>query len=99
MASFEVTPSQLKTTADQLESLNANFKAAAEGLSSTQQQLSAMWEGESKAAFQNAFERDRANMDAFYANISKFVAALRAMAAKYEAAEAQNTQTATSRSY
>ncbi len=99
MGAFEVTPAMLKSTADQLDQLNNNFKSAVTNLESTEQSLSAMWEGESKQAFQQAFQRDKGNMDAFYANITKFVAALRAMAAKYEQAEAANTQTATARSY
>lgn len=99
MAAFEVTSAQLKSTADQLEQLNSNFKSAVDNLESTEQSLSAMWEGEAKQAFQQAFQRDKSNMDLFNANITKFIAALRTMAAKYEQAEAQNTQTATSRSY
>lgn len=99
MAAFEVTSAQLKSTADQLEQLNENFKSAVSNLESSQQSLSAAWEGEAKQAFQSAFTRDKSNMDLFYANIMKFIAALHTMATKYEQAESVNTQTATTRSY
>jgi WXG100 family type VII secretion target len=99
MSAFEVTPSQLKSTADQLEQLNSNFSSTVTNLESTEQSLSAMWEGESKQAFQQAFQRDKGNMDAFSANITKFVETLRAIAERYEGVEIANTQTATTRSY
>ncbi len=99
MSAFEVTPAQLKSTADQLEQLNSDFKSAVSDLESTEQQLSKLWEGLAKQTFQQAFQRDKSNMDAFYANITKYVGALRAMAAKYEQIEAANTQTASARSY
>ncbi|MBQ4528375.1 MAG: WXG100 family type VII secretion target [Clostridia bacterium] len=99
MSAFDVTPAQLKSTADQLESLNQQFQSAVNNLDSTQQTLNGMWEGEAKQAFQQAFSKDKVNMDAFHANITKFVAAIRTMASKYEQAENQNTQTGQSRSY
>ena len=94
-----VTAAQLKSTADQLEQLNANFKTAVENLTNVEQSLSGMWEGEAKTAFDQAFQRDRTNMDAFNVNISKFVAVLRQAAVTYEQAENQNVQIAQTRTY
>ena len=94
-----VTAAQLRSTADQLEQLNSNFKTATENLNSVQQNLSGMWEGDAKRAFEAAYQRDRTNMDAFNANITKYVAALRTIAANYEKAEQANVQIAQQRSY
>lgn len=99
MSSITVTASQLKSSADQLESLNQQFKAAVESLEGQEQSVCGMWEGEAKQTFHNAFTRDKGNMQMFYNNIQKFIATLRNAAIKYEQAEAQSTQIASQRSY
>ena len=99
MSSITVTAAQLKSTADQLEGLNGQFKSAVGNLESTEQSLCSMWEGEAKNGFDAAFKRDKSNMDLFNANITKFVATLRTIAAKYEQAENANVSTANQRSY
>ena len=58
-----------------------------------------MWEGEANDAFHNAFTRDKVQMDNFYNAIQQYAAVLDNIAAKYEAAEATNTNTATTRTY
>jgi len=98
-SSITVTSAILKQIATQLEGLNGQFKSAVGNLESTEAALCGMWEGEAKQTFDGAFKRDKNNMDNFYQNIAKFVAALNTIAAEYEKAEAQNTQTASSRSY
>lgn len=94
-----VTAAQLRSTADQLEQLNSNFKTATENLTSVQQNLSGMWEGDAKRTFDASYQRDKTNMDAFNANITKYVGVLRSIAVKYEKAEQANVQIAQQRSY
>lgn len=99
MSSITVTAAQLRSTADQLEQLNSQFKSAVGNLESTEQSLCSMWEGDAKTSFDAAFKRDKNNMDLFNANIMKFVAAMRTIAVKYEQAESTNVSTANQRSY
>ena len=51
MAQITVTMSQLKTQAEQLESLNEQFKSQVAELEALEQQLGTMWEGEAHTAF------------------------------------------------
>ncbi len=99
MSSITVTPAQLKSAATQLEGLNAQFKSAVSALEGHEQSVCSMWEGDAKQAFHGAFTRDKGNMELFYNNIQKFIAALNSAAIKYEQAEQANTNTATTRSY
>lgn len=99
MAEIKVTSGELKNKASELRQLNGQFKKAVEDMTSTEQQLMGMWEGESKEAFHNAYNSDKSQMDVFYDTIEKYCQALENNAAKYEAAEQKNLQTASSRSY
>ena len=99
MAEILVTAATLKSKADELNQMNATFKSQVGELESEENNLTSMWEGEAKTAFHNAFTKDKTQMDNFYNAITKYVAALNDIAAKYESAESKNVQTATSRSY
>lgn len=99
MALIQVTASQLKTKANELRSLNGQFKAQVGNLESQEAALASMWEGEAKNAFHTAFNNDKVQMDNFYNLIEKYCQALETIAQKYEQAEAQNLQTASNRSY
>lgn len=99
MAAFTVTASQLRTSASQLRALNGQFKSQVGSLESQEAALAAMWEGEAKNAFHNAFNRDRRQMDNFYKLIDQYCQALENIAKKYELAERQNVSTAKKRSY
>lgn len=99
MAEFNVTASQLNAKADELKQINATYKAKVNALEETEAALAAMWEGEAKEAFRNAFKRDKTNMNNFYAAIELYVSVLQQIAAEYAKAEATNTQTAGQRSY
>lgn len=99
MAEIKVTSSELKSKAAELRQLNNQFKKAVEDLSSNEQQLMGMWDGETKDAFHNAFNSDKTQMDTFYQTIEKYCVALEENAAKYESAEQKNLSTATTRSY
>ena len=99
MSQIRVTAAQLKTQAETLRATNQNFKTRVNNLESTEAQLKSMWEGEANDAFHNAFTRDKVQMDNFYNAIQQYAAVLDNIAAKYEAAEATNTNTATTRTY
>lgn len=97
MASFTVTPSELKAKAENLRESNACLKNQLGNLDEQEASLSSMWEGEAKKAFENAFKNDRVQMDNFYNLIERYCAALEAIAAKYNQAESSNISIASSR--
>lgn len=99
MAEFMVTASNLISKAAELESLNSNFKSQVEKLSSDEQALSGMWEGEARNAFHNAFEHDKTEMYEFYNAIVTYVNALNDIAKKYAQAEAAIVEIANTRKY
>ncbi len=99
MAAFMVTSSELKSKANELRNLNAQFKSQVGNLESQEGSLVSMWEGEARDAFDMAFKNDKTQMDNFYNLIEQYCAALETIAAKYEAAEARNLSTAQTRTY
>jgi len=99
MAEFQVTAAQLQSKAEELSQYNASFKQKVDSLEETEVALMGMWDGEAKDTFHAAFNRDKVNMQNFYNAIAQYVSALQQIAAKYSQAEAQNTQTASQRSY
>lgn len=99
MAIIRVTAAQLKNGAEELRNLNQQFKAAVSDLESTEGSLNSMWEGDARNAFHQAFTSDKTQMDNFFNAIEVYAQRLEAAAAKYEQAEAQNTEIATTRTY
>ena len=99
MAQITLTMSQLKTQAEQLESLNEQFKSQVAELEALEQQLGTMWEGEAHTAFHNAFSSDKVQMDNFYNTIRVYVQALLANADKYSQAEIASYNLAAERTY
>lgn len=99
MAEFMVTASNLISKAEDLQSLNSSFKSQVEKLSSDEQSLSGMWEGDARNAFHNAFEHDKTEMYEFYNAIVTYVNALNEIAQKYAQAEVTNVEIANTRKY
>ncbi len=99
MAEIKVTSGNLKSKASELRQLNNQFKKAVEDMTSYEQQLVSMWDGDAKEAFHTAYNNDRTQMDTFYQTIEKYCQALESNAAKYEAAEQKNYNTASNRTY
>lgn len=97
MAEIKVTTGELKNKASELRQLNGQFRKAVEDMTSNEQQLMGMWDGEAKEAFHNAYNSDRAQMDVFYDTIEKYCQVLETNAARYEAAEQKNVNIASSR--
>lgn len=99
MAYFQVTPSELRSTASTLREHNQNFKTQVGVLENAEGSLNSQWEGAAKDAFHVAFMNDKAYMDNFAAEIERYCETLEAMAAEYERAEAANIETANGRKY
>lgn len=99
MAEILVTSAQLRKAAEELQQLNTQFKARTDDLNSKEMELKSMWEGQANDAFHAAFQKDKSQWDVFYNTIIEYVNALNQIAAKYDQAEATNTQTATTRTY
>ena len=99
MATFRVTTNDLKSRAEELRALNAQFKNEVANMEALEGSLSGMWEGEAKETFHNAFTSDKVQMDNFYNAIEMYANVLTNIATRYEQAESVNTDTATTRNY
>lgn len=99
MATFRVTTNDLRSRAEELRALNAQFKNEVANMEALESSLSGMWEGEAKNTFHNAFTSDKVQMDNFYNAIEVYVQRLEAAAAKYAQVEAANVEIASSRNY
>ncbi|MCD8347695.1 MAG: WXG100 family type VII secretion target [Lachnospiraceae bacterium] len=97
MAEFQVTATTLKEKAEELKSLNTDFASKVDDLVSTQQTLSGMWEGESRDAFDSAFNTDRNKWDLFKSTVDEYYSRLLTIIARYEQAESKNVGIATTR--
>lgn len=97
MAEIKVTPQQLKDKATDLETYNRKFRAEVEKMVGYEEQLAGMWEGEAQKAFRSAFNTDKGKMEQFAQNIDRYVQALREDAQRYETAENNATNIATTR--
>ena len=62
MAVIRVTAARLRSVADSLQEMNAQFRSRKQELTEKEQALSAMWEGQAKEAFHQAFIRDEQQM-------------------------------------
>lgn len=98
MAEIKVTPQELRNKADSLRQYNANFRSAVESMNGYVTQLSGMWDGEAKEAFNKAFNDDKGKMEQFAKNIDNYVKALEETAKQYEEAEKTATSLASQRS-
>ncbi|MDO4187436.1 MAG: WXG100 family type VII secretion target [Lachnospiraceae bacterium] len=99
MSFIQVTASELKNRASELQGLNSKFQSEIESLSTYQATLDTMWEGEAKDLFNSAFLKDRGNMDKFKSAIDMYIQALLVIAERYEEAEKKNISTASERRY
>ena len=94
MAYFKVSSQVLRSKANELENLNAQFKSRIEDLKGSERALSASYEAESQKVFHAAFEANCTKFMEFYKGINNYAQALKAEADRYEKAEARNIQIA-----
>ncbi len=87
---FRVTPNSMYRTADELETLNHQFKAAVGNLRTDNETLGRQWEGEARTKFNEEFLKDAEKFDKFYEGIQKFIQQLRKNADEYEKVEKTN---------
>lgn len=99
MAQILVTPAELRSAASTLREYNSNFKNQVAGLESSEGTLNTQWQGSANDAFHKAFLSDKAFMDKFAVEIENYCQALETIAAKYDAAEAANVDTAVTRKH
>lgn len=99
MSFIQVTSSELRNRASELQGLNSKFQNEIENLVSCQNNLNSMWEGEAKEAFNSTFIKDKSTMDTFKGAIDQYVQALLVIAARYEEAEKKNVSVAATRNY
>ncbi len=99
MAEIRVSSTQLNNEAEALLDLAVRLKTAISALQNDEATLNGMWDGEANDQFHKAFNSDIGQMNAFYNLIISFARVLLQIAAKYEAAEARNYQTAVERKY
>lgn len=99
MAEIKVTPAVVRSKAEELKGLNGQMKSKVEELTSSEQLLVSMWEGEAKTAFHTAFNNDKSQWETFYNLIEQYVVTLTNIAIEYENKEKMNAEIATSRSY
>ena len=99
MTDFSVSVQDLRTKVDSLRTLNSEFKSKTDDLSTTEAALNGMWEGEAREAFHRAFDSDITQMSNFYNAIEVYAQRLEEIATRYENAESQNLDIATTRSY
>lgn len=97
MAEFQVTASTLKQKAEELKTMNGNFEKAVQELVAAHQKLNGMWEGDTKQAFDNAFNTDKGKMENFKIGIDEYYSRLLTIVAQYEQAEQKNTNLANAR--
>ncbi len=99
MSRVNVRPQELISGCEELSQLNSGFRLAIEELEQSEGRLNTMWDGEANDTFHNAFMSDKEQMKVFSQEIDKYVNVLRDIANRYTRAEAQNTDTAKTRTY
>lgn len=99
MANITANTGTITNKAGELKTLNASLKTRIEELTTTEEALNSMWEGDSNDAFHKAFSQDIVQMNEFYSAIEKYIASLQEIVSTYEKAESANVNTATTRSY
>lgn len=86
--------SQLQNLITQLTNYNNQFKTKVTELCSEQRRLDSMWDGEANTAFNQNFNKDKRQFDAFHQAIAEYVAKLKTIKENYENAETHNKQIA-----
>ena len=92
MAEIRVTPSELRSKADELEQLNRQFQQEVTSMVGYEQELSGMWEGEAQKAYATRFKALDGDMAQIQMKINEHVTDLNEMAQTYKQAESANTQ-------
>ncbi len=87
---FRVTSSQLRQKADELRTLNGQFKASVSNLQASESALNGMWEGDARKAFHTAFMQNKSKFDNFSNGMEEYAQRLLNAADEYDRTEAAN---------
>ena len=98
MGTIRVTAAELRNRAEDLNESNYELKNVIEDFQQELDTLLMIWEGDACAAFKDAADKDKVQMENFTGVIDDFYKSLLIMARKYEAAERYNTDLANKRS-
>lgn len=99
MAQFGVDLAKLRTALESLQTERKNLTTKVTELQTSEKTLSGKWEGDAKTSFESAFNSDVKYMNSFVTLVQQYESALQQVIAAYEAAEAANVSTATTRTY
>lgn len=97
MATIRVTPTILRSKANELRELNERFKNEVSSLTESENRLANMWEGEARNAFHAEYQKDAEKFNVFYTGINQYIERLIAAADAYDRAEAENVSVAQTR--
>lgn len=98
-SSIELTFTEMRNKANELEKWNTQLKNLRAEMLSHQQRLTASWDGVANDEFDRQFKSDMIQFDNFAALIVDYIRALRAAADEYERMEMANKQIAADRKY
>lgn len=87
---YRVTTTKMRDIANELETLNNQFKKAVEELKTDNQTLGQQWEGDSRNKFNEEFLKDVQKFNEFSEGIKKFYDQLRRNAEAYDKVENRN---------
>ena len=79
---------------EELRSLNTEFRNKTADIRAEHQNLITKWEGDASTAFEQNFHREEIGFDNFAQAVDEYIQALQEILAQYEAAEATNTNIA-----
>ena len=96
---IEVTASELRRAISELTEKNNQFRNKVSELEGLQQELASQWQGEANTAFNNAFQNDKGQWQAFLGLTAQYIQGLETILRIYEQAEETNRMTATNRTY
>lgn len=91
---FKVTPRQVRSKADELETLLKKFKDEVTNLISDNASLGKQWEGDARTKFSEEFYKDVEKFTLFANGIEQFIQQLRVDAEEYDKIESTNTEIA-----
>lgn len=97
MSKLQVTSSKLREAKGTLDRQNQLLNDQISKLRQTESKLNSMWEGEAKQAFQQVFNKDMTQFEAFHSLIGKYGNVLEQAAQNYEDKERKNIELASHR--
>ena len=89
--------SQLQNVISKLEQYNKNFESKVQEMVAEQKRVDGMWDGQANTEFNNNFNKEKKQFDAFHQAIADYIVKLKTIKTNYEQAETTNTRIAKTR--